>query len=76
MQWLVLAPTADVHAPGTPAGAYVGTSAQGTAGVGVGANLLVGGSNKSFTLQPLSLQTRTGLNLAVGVSRLELRSAQ
>ncbi len=76
MQWLALAATADIHAPGALAGDYVGASAQGTAGVGVGANLLVGGSNKSFTLQPLSLQTQTGLNLAVGVSRLEFRSAQ
>jgi hypothetical protein len=76
MQWLVLAPTADVYAPGALAGDYVGASAQATAGVGVGANLLVGGSNQSFTLQPLSVQAQTGLNLAVGVSRFELRSAQ
>ena len=76
MQWLVLAPTADVYAPGLLAGDYAGASAQVTAGVGVGANLLVGGSNQTFTLQPLSVQAQTGLNLAVGVSRFELRSAQ
>jgi len=75
MQWLVLAPTADVYAPGALAGDYAGASAQVTAGVGVGANLLVGGSEQSFTLQPLSVQAQTGLNLAVGVSRFELRSA-
>lgn len=76
MQWLVLAPTANIYAPGALAGDYAGASAQVTAGVGVGANLLVGGSDRSFTLQPLSVQTQTGLNLAVGVSRFELRSAQ
>lgn len=76
MQWLVLAPTADVYEPGALSGDYVGASAQATAGVGVGANLLVGGSDQSFTLQPLSVQAQTGLNLAVGVSRFELRSAQ
>lgn len=76
MQWLVLAPTADVYAPGALAGDYAGASAQVTAGVGVGANLLVGGSEQSFTLQPLSVQAQTGLNLAVGVAGLELRSAQ
>jgi hypothetical protein len=76
MQWLVLAPTADIYAPGALAGDYVGASAQATAGVGVGANLLVGGSDQSFTLQPLSVQAQTGLNLAVGVSRFELRSTQ
>jgi hypothetical protein len=76
MQWLVLAPTASVYTPGALAGDHVGASAQATAGVGVGANLLVGGSDRSFTLQPLSVQAQTGLNLAVGVSRFQLRSAQ
>lgn len=76
MQWLVMAPTADVYEPGALSGDYAGASAQVTAGVGVGANLLVGGSDRSFTLQPLSVQAQTGLNLAVGVSRFELRSAQ
>lgn len=76
MQWIVLAPTADVYAPGALAGDYVGASAQATAGVGVGANLLVGGSEQSFTLQPVSVQAQTGLNLAVGVTSFELRSAQ
>jgi hypothetical protein len=76
MQWLVLAPTADLYAPGALAGDYVGASAQATAGVGVGANLLVGGSQQSFTLQPVSVQTQTGLNLAVGVTNFELRSAR
>ena len=37
------------------------------------ANVLVGGSNSSISLQPLSLQGQTGLNLAVGVAALELR---
>ncbi|MFN3548101.1 MAG: DUF992 domain-containing protein [Mesorhizobium sp.] len=76
MRWLVLAPTANLYEPGALAGDYAGASAQVTAGVGVGANLLVGGSDRSFTLQPLSVQAQTGLNLAVGVSRFELRSAQ
>ena len=56
------------------AGDYVGASAGVTAAVGAGANLLVGGSSQAFTLQPLSLQTQTGLNLAVGVSQFQLRS--
>ena len=42
-------------------------------GVGANANVLVGGSNSSITLQPLSLQGQTGLNLAVGVAAFELR---
>ncbi len=76
MQWVVLAPAADVYEPGALAGDYVGASAEASAGVGAGANLLVGGSDESFTLQPVSVQTQTGLNLALGVARFELRSAQ
>lgn len=76
MQWLVLAPAPDVYEPGALAGDYVGASAEASAGVGVGANLLVGGSDESFTLQPVSVQTQTGVNLALGVTSFELRSAQ
>ena len=74
MQWLVLTPLKNIYAPGALAGDYVGASAEVTAAVGGGANLLVGGSSQAFTLQPLSLQTQTGLNLAIGVSQFQLRS--
>ena len=73
MQWLVLAPTADIYAPGALAGNYVGASAEATAAIGAGANVLVGGSERTFTLQPVSIQAQTGLNLAVGVSQFQLR---
>ena len=76
MQWLVLAPSSNIYAPGALAGDYIGASAEVTAAVGAGANLLVGGPNGSFTLQPLSLQTQTGLNLAVGVTSFQLRSVE
>jgi hypothetical protein len=62
--------------PGSLAGNYVGASAQATAGVGVGANVLVGGSNESITLQPLSVQGQTGLNLAVGIGTMKLSYAE
>ncbi len=58
------------------AGNYGGVSAEATVGLGVGANALVGGSNDSIALQPLSLQGQQGLNVAVGVSQLKLRSAR
>ena len=70
----VLAPTVDAYAPGALAGNYVGLSAEATAGVGVGANALVGGSGETFVLQPVSVQAQQGLNLAVGFSSFELRS--
>lgn len=75
IQWAVLAPTANVYAPGALAGDYVGASAEASAAVGVGANLLVGGSNQTFTLQPLSLQAQTGVNVALGITDFQLRGA-
>ncbi|WP_337266908.1 DUF992 domain-containing protein [Oryzifoliimicrobium ureilyticus] len=57
------------------AGTYVGASASASAGVGLGANALVGGSGKNFGLQPLSGEVGTGLNVAAGVARLQLRPA-
>ena len=75
IKWAVLAPSTEAYAPGALAGNYVGVSAEATAGVGLGANALVGGSADTFTLQPVSVQAQEGLNLAVGFSSFELRSA-
>ena len=57
------------------AGDFEGVSAGVTASVGVGANVLVGGSRRSITLQPISIEGNTGLNLALGVARLRLTRA-
>jgi hypothetical protein len=72
--WAVFAPTNGYY-HGALAGAYVGASADVTIGIGLGANALVGGSHRSFALQPLSVEANTGLNLAGGVSELRLRAA-
>ena len=74
MVWTVFAPSNKKF--GALAGQYGGASAEATVGTGLGANVLVGGSNRTVTLQPLSVQGQTGLNLAVGVSGLELRPAR
>ena len=50
----------------------MGASGEATLGVGAGANVLIGGSARSVTLQPLSLQGTVGLNVSLGVSGLEL----
>lgn len=63
-------------APGSLAGSYVGATAEATVGAGLGANVLVGGSNRSVALQPLSISGQTGLNFALGVSDFELRAAR
>jgi hypothetical protein len=70
--WTVVAPAANI-APGSLAGNYAGGTASATVGVGVGANALVGGSNNTIALQPLSLQGQVGLNIAAGLESLELR---
>lgn len=59
--------------PGVLAGDYVGATGEATVAVGLGANVLVGGSNRQVALQPLSISGQVGLNLAVGVADLRLR---
>jgi Protein of unknown function (DUF992) len=41
--------------------------------VGVGGNVLVGGSANSIALQPLSVQGQVGISVAAGLESLELR---
>lgn len=74
MVWSVYAPTN--RGFGALAGRYAGATAEATVGAGVGANALVGGSNRTVMLQPLSVQGQAGLNLAVGVAGLELVPAR
>jgi hypothetical protein len=74
MQWLVLAPTKSGYGPGALAGDYAGASAEASAVVGAGANVLVGGSDRTFTLQPISVQGQTGVNVAAGVTSFHLES--
>jgi len=69
--WDVIAPTATLKR-GALAGSYAGASASATAGVGAGANVLVGGFDRSFALQPLSIEGNTGLNIAAGIGAITL----
>ena len=73
LTWGVFAATAG-PAVGGLSGDYVGVSGEATLGVGAGANVLLGGSNRSLALQPLSAQGQTGLNVQAGVSTLNLMS--
>ena len=68
--WAVFAPTVGIPA-GALAGDYGGAS--GDIGLGVGANVLVGGSGRTFTLQPVSLEGSVAVDVALGVSALKLR---
>lgn len=71
MVWAVFA--AGSPAPGALAGDYGGATAEATFAVGLGANVLVGGSHHTIALQPVSVTGQTGLNLAAGVALLRLR---
>jgi hypothetical protein len=73
MVWAVFAPSSD-RAPGALEGRYGGVTAGATVGVGVGANVLIGGLDRSITLQPLSIEGNTGLNLAAGIGAMRLRT--
>jgi len=75
MTWGVVAPVNGWH-HGALAGDYGGASGSASLGVGVGANALVGGSHRSFALQPLSVSGNVGVNLALGVAGLTLRSVR
>jgi hypothetical protein len=70
--WAVLAPT-DRTQPGALAGHYGGATAGAAVGVGAGANVLIGGSERSITLQPLSIEGETGLNVAAGIGEITLK---
>ncbi len=75
LAWQVYAPTAGPPY-GALSGTYVGPSAEIGVGVGVGANVLFGGSGRSYALQPVSLSGEVALNVSVGVSTIVLRWVQ
>ena len=75
MAWAVLV-NSQVPTRWALTGTYVGGSGDIALGVGVGANVLVGGNNSSVALQPLSIEGQVGLNLALGVASLQLRPAR
>lgn len=75
LAWAVFAPTGRIG-PGDLSGNYGGVQGSASVGVGLGANALVGGSQNSVALQPLSLQGQVGFNVQAGLEGLELRPAR
>ena len=71
--WEVVAPN-DHPRPGALDGHYGGLTAGAAVGLGVDANALIGGSDRSIALQPLSVQGMQGLNVAAGIGELTLHS--
>jgi hypothetical protein len=72
LAWAVFAPTTGVPF-GALAGEYIGASGDIGLGLGVGANVLVGGSGRTIALQPVSLEGSVAINVSAGVSALKLR---
>lgn len=68
--WAVIT-TTDLQ-PGSLGGTYVGVTGSAAVGVGVGANVLVGGFNDSVSLQPVSVEGSLGVNVAGGVASVSL----
>ena len=75
LSWLVFTPIGNKAGKHALRGDYLGISAAGALGIGLGANALVGGSNDKIGLQPISIEAGTGVNIAAGVSKLSLRPA-
>ena len=71
--WGVFAPT-DRLGPGALSGHFGGATAGGAVLVGVSANALVGGSDRSVELQPLSVSGNTGLDAAAGIAGMTLHA--
>jgi Protein of unknown function (DUF992) len=70
--WAVNAPTS-LLGRGELAGSYGGVGAHASVGVGGGGgNVLVGGAQNAYVLQPISVQGQTGLNVAAGVANIDL----
>jgi hypothetical protein len=72
LAWGVYAPVARLG-PGDLSGDYAGAQGSASVGIGLGGNVLIGGSANSIALQPLSVQGQVGLNVAAGLAALELR---
>ena len=72
MIWAVFAP--GNVAPGALAGHYGGVTGEAEIGLGLGANVLLGGSNKQVALQPVSLTGGVGLNVAAGIASVTLEA--
>lgn len=70
MSWAVFAP--GQVGKGALAGTYAGATADAAFAVGLGANVLVGGSQNSIALQPVSVEGEAGVNVAAGLASFKL----
>jgi hypothetical protein len=72
--WAVFAP--GEVAKGSLAGHYGGVTGEVEIGLGLGANVLLGGSSEQIALQPLSVTGGIGLNVAAGIASITLEPGE
>ena len=72
--WGVFAPGS--VAKGALAGHYGGVTGEVEIGLGLGANVLLGGSSDQIALQPLSFSGGVGLNVAAGIASITLEAGK
>jgi len=72
--WGVVTSTA-YPGPGSLTGSYTGVTASAAVGAGGGANALIGGFNRSFTLQPVSVEGQSGFDVSGGLATINLQYA-
>ena len=70
--WDVVAPNSGMKR-GALQGGYAGAQASAAVGAGAGANVLIGGLDRSIALQPVSVEGETGLNVAAGIGAIDLK---
>ncbi len=71
--WAVVSGSTKDFDSGELVGRYSGASAEAALVVGLGANVLVGGAGNNFALQPLSVSTSEGVNIAAGIAQIRLK---
>ena len=72
LAWAVYMPTQGPPI-GSLSGTYGGASGSIAAGVGVGANVLLGDSGRSVMLQPISVEGSVGIEVTLGVAAFTLQ---
>lgn len=71
LAWAVVAGS-PASGTGLLAGKYAGVDASVAAGLGLGADVLVGGTGKALSLQPIAVEGEPGIGIAAGVEQIEL----
>jgi hypothetical protein len=74
LAWAVFA-ASPATGTGLLAGKYAGVDASVAAGIGLGADVLVGGTGEAFSLQPFAVEGEPGVGIAAGVEQIELTAS-